>query len=60
LNFPQGIDDEIKAMVAGDIGKTFSIRETGNVPFIIETYNTGEQTAIANFLKNTEQKNRGE
>jgi hypothetical protein len=51
LNFPKGIDDEIKAMVAGDLGKTFSIRETGNVPFIIETYDTGEQTAIANFLK---------
>jgi hypothetical protein len=51
LNFPKGIDDEIKSMVAGDLGKTFSIRETGNVPFIIETYDAGEQTAIANFLK---------
>ncbi|MDR1902990.1 MAG: hypothetical protein LBQ88_12005 [Treponema sp.] len=51
LNFPKGLSDDIKSMVAGDLAKTFSIREGGNVPFILETYGAGEQTAIENFLK---------
>jgi hypothetical protein len=51
LNFPKGLSSDIKSMVAGDLNKTFSIREGGNVPFIIETYGKGEQSVIENFLK---------
>ena len=51
LNFPKGVTNNIKTMVANDLARTFSIREGGNVPYIVETYGTGEQTAIANFLK---------
>jgi hypothetical protein len=51
LNFPKGISAEIKTMVSIDLEKTFSIREGGNVPFILETYGAGEQTAIMNFLR---------
>jgi hypothetical protein len=51
LNFPKGLSEDIKTMVAGDLEKTFSIREGGNDPFIVETYGTGEQTAIINFIK---------
>jgi hypothetical protein len=51
LNFPKGLSDDIKIMVSGDLERTFSIREGGNVPLILETYGVGEQTAIKNFLK---------
>jgi hypothetical protein len=51
LNFPKGLSDDIRSMVAGDLEKTFSIREGGNEPYIIETYGRGEQAAINNFLK---------
>jgi hypothetical protein len=51
LNFPKGLSEKVKTMVSDDLKETFTIRETGNVPFIIETYGTGEQTAIQNFLK---------
>ncbi|GHV91986.1 hypothetical protein AGMMS50268_24890 [Spirochaetia bacterium] len=51
LNFPKGVSEKVKSMVSGDLKETFSIREAGNVPFIVETYGAGEQTAIYNFLK---------
>jgi hypothetical protein len=51
LNFPRGLQDSLRGLVKSDLERTFSIREGGNVPFILETYGTGEQTAIENFLK---------
>jgi hypothetical protein len=51
LNFPKGISPQIRELVSGDLGKTFSIREGGNLPFIVGTYDKGEQSAIENFLK---------
>jgi hypothetical protein len=51
LNFPDELPEAIQKQVSSDLIKTFSIREAGNEPFIVETYGTGEQTAIANFLK---------
>jgi hypothetical protein len=38
-------------MVKTDLEKTFSIREGGNEPYIVGTYDRGEQIAIDNFLK---------
>jgi hypothetical protein len=51
LNFPRGTSKDIKEMVRSDLEKTMSIREGGNLPFIIDTYSKGEQTVIYNFLK---------
>jgi hypothetical protein len=51
LNFPRGIPRDVKEMVRSDLEKTMSIREGGNIPFIIDTYSKGEQSAIYNFLK---------
>jgi hypothetical protein len=51
LNFPKNTTPKIRKMVSTDLGKTFSIREGGNTPYIVGTYDKGEQTAIDNFLK---------
>jgi predicted MPP superfamily phosphohydrolase len=51
FKFNKNISDKIKSYIKNDLTKTFTIREGGNDPFIIETYGTGEQTAIMNFLK---------
>jgi len=51
LNFPRGTSKDVKEMVREDLEKTMSIREGGNLPFILDTYSKGEQAAIYNFLK---------
>jgi hypothetical protein len=51
LNFPKNLPENLRGMVKTDLEKTFSIREGGNLPLIIETYDRGEQSAITNFLK---------
>jgi hypothetical protein len=51
LNFPKDLPEKTRNMVRADLEKTFSIREGGNEPYIIDTYGRGEQTAINNFLK---------
>jgi len=51
LNFPSGTSRDVKEMVRSDLEKTMSIREGGNLPYIIDTYGRGEQAAISNFIK---------
>lgn len=51
LNFPRETSDKIREFISADLERTFSIRGGGNLPFIVETYDKGEQTAIENFLK---------
>jgi hypothetical protein len=51
LNFPKNLPENLRDMVKTDLEKTFSIREGGNEPYIIDTYGRGEQIAINNFLK---------
>jgi hypothetical protein len=51
LNFPKGLSEKIRDLVKKDLQKTFSIRESGNQPFIISTYGKGEQTSLENYLK---------
>jgi hypothetical protein len=51
LNFPKNLPENLRDMVKTDLEKTFSIREGGNDPYIIDTYGRGEQIAIDNFLK---------
>jgi hypothetical protein len=51
LNFPKSISPQIRDLVSSDLEKTFSIRDGGNMPYIIDTYDKGEQLAINNFLK---------
>ncbi|GHU11228.1 hypothetical protein FACS1894151_10880 [Spirochaetia bacterium] len=51
LNFPKNLDNDTKTMITEDLKRTFSIRDGGNIPFIVETYDIGEQTAISNYLK---------
>jgi hypothetical protein len=51
INFPKGTYETIIKMVSSDLERTFSIREGGNIPFIVGTYDNGEQIAIENFLK---------
>jgi hypothetical protein len=38
-------------MIKNDLQKTFSIRDGGNMPFIVPTYERGEQTVIKGFLR---------
>jgi len=56
LNFPQGLPATVKDLIKADLQKTFSIRESGNQPYIVSTYGRGEQTAIDNFLKSSRAK----
>jgi len=51
LNFPKGLSKELKDIIKDDLQETFSIREGGNLPYIVSTYGKGEQNAIDNFLK---------
>jgi hypothetical protein len=51
LNFPKNLPEAVRDMVKTDLERTFSIREGGNQPYIIGTYDRGEQIAIDNFLK---------
>jgi hypothetical protein len=51
LNFPRNLPENLRDMVKTDLERTFSIREGGNEPYIVGTYDRGEQTAIDNFLK---------
>jgi len=51
LNFPKGLPRDIKEMIKTDLQKLFSIREGGNLPYIVNTYAKGEQVAIDHFLK---------
>jgi hypothetical protein len=51
LNFPKNLPRNLRDMVKTDLEKTFSIREGGNEPHIVDTYGRGEQLAIDNFLK---------
>jgi len=51
LNFPKGLPKDMKEMIKKDLQTLFSIREGGNLPYIVNTYGKGEQSAINNFLK---------
>ena len=51
LNFPKDTPDKIKRLISNDLERTFAIREGGNTPYIVGTYDKGEQAAIDNFLK---------
>jgi hypothetical protein len=51
LNFPKGLSKDIKELIKSDLQDTFSIREGGNLPFIISTYSKGEQADVERFLK---------
>jgi hypothetical protein len=51
LNFPRDLSQNLRDMIKTDLEKTFSIREGGNHPYIIDTYGRGEQIAVDNFLK---------
>jgi hypothetical protein len=56
LNFPEDLDETRRELVKNDLQKTFSIRKGGNLPFIIETYDTGEQLSLENHLKRIREK----
>jgi hypothetical protein len=56
LNFPEDLDPTRRELVKNDLQKTFSIRKGGNLPFIIETYDTGEQLSLENHLKRIREK----
>ncbi|MDR1072515.1 MAG: hypothetical protein LBL45_02420 [Treponema sp.] len=56
LNFPDDLDAARRELVKNDLQKTFSIRKGGNLPFIIETYDTGEQLSLENHLKRIREK----
>jgi hypothetical protein len=51
LNFPKGLSNKTKGWISTDLAKTFAIRESGNEPYITETYGRGEQIALENFKK---------
>jgi hypothetical protein len=45
------VPEKVRESVARDLAETFRIRASGNEPFIVETYDRGEQRAIDIFLK---------
>ncbi len=51
LNIPDTVPENIRESVTRDLAETFRIRASGNEPFIVETYDRGEQRAIGIFLK---------
>jgi hypothetical protein len=51
LNIPDTVPEKVRESVTRDLAETFRIRASGNEPFIVETYDRGEQRAIDNFLK---------
>jgi hypothetical protein len=51
LNIPETVPETVRQTVARDLAETWRIRAAGNEPFIVETYDAGEQRAIRSFLK---------
>jgi hypothetical protein len=51
LNIDEGLPDQEKRNLAGYLRAVYGIRATGNEPFILDTYDEGEQRAILNFQK---------
>ena len=51
LNFDEDLPVKEKENIAGYLSAVYKIRESGNEPFIIDTYDAGEQRAILNFQK---------
>jgi len=51
LNIAEDLPDQEKKTLASYLKAVYEIRATGNEPFILETYDEGEQRAIMNFLK---------
>lgn len=51
LKFDKALSNKLREAVAADLRETFKARKSGNLPYIVETYDKGEQRAIENFLK---------
>ncbi len=51
LNLSEDLPEKERRNLAEYLGAVYSIRATGNEPFIVDTYDKGEQRAILNFLK---------
>lgn len=51
LNFDEDLSAKEKENIAGYLSAVYKIRESGNEPFILDTYDAGEQRAILNFQK---------
>jgi hypothetical protein len=51
LNIPDTVPEKVRESITKDLAETFRIRASGNEPFIVETYDRGEQRAISSFLK---------
>ncbi len=51
LNFDPQLPETERSYLTGIIGAAYKIRKTGNMPFLVDTYDAGEQRAIMNFLK---------
>jgi hypothetical protein len=45
------MNPQVKEDIRGLIYRSYRIKAGGNVPYIVETYDEGEQRAIDNFLK---------
>lgn len=51
LNFAPELPLDERTFLTGILGAAYKIRKTGNLPFILDTYDAGEQRAVMNFLK---------
>jgi|GEM_PF-6387321 len=51
LNFAESLPDEEKLLLGKYLDSIYRIRQNGNEPFLIDTYDTGEQYAILAFQK---------
>lgn len=51
LNFPDDLPQDERRNLTKYLGALYRIRAVGNEPFVVSTYDAGEQRAIQNFLK---------
>jgi len=51
LNFPDDLSQDERRNLTKYLGALYRIRAVGNEPFVVSTYDEGEQRAIMNFLK---------
>lgn len=51
ISIPETLDENLRQEIQNLIIEFFRIKKSGNIPYLVETYDKGEQNAINNFLK---------
>ena len=51
LRFVTGLDERIKAEIAGYLKKLYAVRAKGNTPYVIDVYDENEVRAVEAFIR---------